>query len=999
MKRDDVAIIGMAGRYPGCEDPDQLFQNLMLGKELAVDEPMSTSGRIRRHFNLQGIDQFDHSFFGYTPFESQVMDPQHRVLLTEAYRAVENSGYEQFPQHARVGVFASTSLSTYLINNLLCSDHFDPEDLNYKILLGNDKDTLATRIAYKLNLKGPAVTVQSACSSSLVAIHFACQSILSGECDIAIVGAVSITVPQNIGYKYKEGMILAQDGICRPFDRQATGTIKGNGCSVLVLRRSADAVRAGDMIRAIIKGTAVNNDGNEKIGFTAPGIAGQCDVIEEAQSFAGITPSDVDYIETHGTGTKLGDQIELTSLARCIPESGRKIPLGAIKANLGHLDAAAGATSVIKLAMMLQKGQVPPIANLRSEHDGVPEAAKRFSFPKEPFHANLKTAAVSSFGIGGTNAHAILERYDIAEQDNRVGLPYFLVPLSVNERKDWPQYRDTLTAALDAGASILDLSAVLAARRSRRSIAFCIVATDSADLKRQLDALQEPPRGQLNAIRKPAPEDWDLAMSELHAYATAARWPFTDAFAGSQTCLARLGVSPDRIVAYHHDTDAESASASSALERILRWLSCIYSEEDIDLSQFYFGTGWRAIPLPNYPLKSTSHWIEPAAGRIEQQPAEPASKPATRDTVERILDIWEEFIGGERPAADMCFVDSGADSFAAIEVIDKINEVFGSDIKVDAGVAELTALDIAAMVGRDDEQAAEDQGSTSPWITQSRLGSFNAKTLFLVHAAGGSTYNYSQLGRQLRSDISVCSIDLPELFRGYETLPELASTYMQAILDRSPSGPVLLGGYSFGGNVAHEIACQMQSRGIDVEAVVMFDAHPPEVYETNGETEFDYVGAFPALMACYFAPTRLAQVEGKTPGTLSEAIAIARSAELLDTRLTDEEIETFFERWVFSHSLLKSHRPAAVANTSLVMFEAQEPEPHSLFERLKMRRVRKDAWRAHFTRSETFIPVPGDHFTMFSDKQHLKELARIFDDAFECSDWAKHHALLGEAAE
>ena len=425
----EIAVIGMAGRYPGAPDVDRLWALLRDGIEpitefseadIAAAGNSALTARpdfVPRGFVLDDVELFDAAFFGYTPREAEIIDPQQRFFLECASEALERAGYDPDAYPGAIGVFAGASMSTYLLHNILS----DPEIVRRlgptQLALANDKDYVATRVAYKLNLEGPAITVQTACSTSLVAVHLACQSLLAGECDMALAGGVSIPSRQRAGYLYQEGGIASRDGHCRPFDAAASGTSGGNGCGVVVLKRLADALEDGDQIDAVIIGSAINNDGSKKIGFTAPRVEGQAKVIQAAQRMAGVTPADIGYIEAHGTGTPLGDPIEMAALTRVFRDRGGEGPscaIGSIKSNFGHADAAAGVAGLMKTVLALKHRMLPP-----SLHFVQPNP--KIDFANSPFYVNNilrewrqpggapRRAGVSSFGLGGTNAHVVLE--------------------------------------------------------------------------------------------------------------------------------------------------------------------------------------------------------------------------------------------------------------------------------------------------------------------------------------------------------------------------------------------------------------------------------------------------------------------------------------------------------------------------------------------------------------------------------------------------------------
>jgi acyl transferase domain-containing protein/acyl carrier protein len=423
----DVAITGMACRLPGAPSIEAFWQVLQSGTEcirsfsdaelLALGVPpatLSAEGFVKAGAVLDGIDQFDAAFFGYSAREAELMDPQHRIFLECAWEALERAGCAPDPRRT-AGVFAGAGLSTYLLFNLLTRPELVDAIDRFQTMVGNDKDFLATRLSYQLDLRGPSFTVQTGCSTSLVAIHLACQSLLGYHCDVAIAGGAAVQVPQRTGYHYQPGGIASPDGHCRPFDASAAGTIFGSGVGVVVLKRLADALADDDHIHAVIKGSAINNDGSTKLGYTAPSVEGQVEVITRAHAMAQVSPDSIGFVETHGTGTALGDPVEVEALARvfgAVPVAPRVCALGSVKSNVGHLDAAAGVTGLIKAALAIEHGEVPPTLHIQRPNPII-------AWDDSPFFVNAartpwrvgghRRAGVSSFGIGGTNAHVVLE--------------------------------------------------------------------------------------------------------------------------------------------------------------------------------------------------------------------------------------------------------------------------------------------------------------------------------------------------------------------------------------------------------------------------------------------------------------------------------------------------------------------------------------------------------------------------------------------------------------
>jgi amino acid adenylation domain-containing protein len=422
-----IAVIGKSGRFPGARNLNQFWQNLSEGKEsisFFTDEELLSAGvdpdvlhspnYVKARGVLDDADLFDAQFFGYTPREARLIDPQQRVFLECAWEALEDAGYAS-DDLGMVGVYASQGMSTYIWNLLNNPQILSSPDI-LEVWIGNDKDYVATRVSYKLNLRGPSVCVQSACSSSLLAAHLACRSLLTYECDIALAGGVSVGVPLKDGYLYHEGGISSPDGHCRTFDAGANGIVAGHGCGVVVLKRLFEAIEHGDAIQAIIRGSAANNDGSSKVGYTAPSVDSQADVIRAALAVARVTSDTITYVEAHGTGTPLGDPIEVTALSKAFRSgSARKArcAIGSVKTNIGHLDAAAGIAGLIKTVLTLENKALPPSLNFETPNPKV-------GFDASPFYVNTRLsewpsvgtprrAGVSSLGIGGTNVHMVLE--------------------------------------------------------------------------------------------------------------------------------------------------------------------------------------------------------------------------------------------------------------------------------------------------------------------------------------------------------------------------------------------------------------------------------------------------------------------------------------------------------------------------------------------------------------------------------------------------------------
>ncbi|HEX2925663.1 MAG TPA: amino acid adenylation domain-containing protein [Ruminiclostridium sp.] len=576
----DIAVIGLSGRFPGAANTGEFWKNLCNGVESirhftdeevieeGVDpEAVKKAGYVKAWGALEDIDKFDANFFGYNPREAEVLDPQQRIFLEEAWKALENAGYDAGKYQGSIGVFASVGMNTY-IRNLDGRNGSQGLASDYQVMISNDKDFLATRVSYKLNLEGPSVTVQTACSSSLVAVHLACQNLINKECDMALAGGVSIRLPQKSGYLYQEGMILSPDGHCRAFDEKSKGTVGGNGAGIVVLKRLDDAIADGDCISAVIKGSAINNDGALKVGYTAPRIDGQAGVIMEAQAKAGIDPETITYIEAHGTGTPLGDPIEIEALRQAFSKKTDKkgfCAVGSAKTNIGHLDSAAGVTGFIKTVLALRNRMIPPSLNYSKPNP-------KIDFENSPFFVNTELkewkntsnplrAGVSSFGIGGTNAHVVLEEAPAVIDEKREHKDCLLV-FSAKTNSALDRLTADFAKHLKTNTDINMADAAYTLQIGRKEMEFrrFLVCTSREDA---IEALE--------------------SMQSHRVYSS----------------LDGQSVSNDRF--------DETRLESYTLQEIGQfWLSGV----KIDWNRLCSGQKLKRIPLPAYPFEGRSFWVK-----------------------------------------------------------------------------------------------------------------------------------------------------------------------------------------------------------------------------------------------------------------------------------------------------------------------------------------------------------------------------------------------------
>ncbi|EPR11938.1 hybrid non-ribosomal peptide synthetase/type I polyketide synthase [Ruminiclostridium papyrosolvens] len=502
----DVAVIGLSGRFPGAASVNEFWENIKNGIESIThftDDELREEGieedllKNPHYIKAKGIigepEYFDAAFFDYSPGDAKLLDPQIRIFHECVWEALESAGYDPYSYGGLIGLFAGASNNT--VWQTLVSDYTNQSNTSY--LFSNyqlaDKDFLTTRISYKLNLRGPSMIVQTACSTSLVAVNVAYQKLLEGECDIALAGGVSVTFPHKNGYLFQEGMIMSSDGHCRSFDAEASGTVSGEGAGVVVLKRLEDAVKDGDHIWAVIKGSRINNDGAGKVGYTAPSVEGQARVIREACHFAEVSTETIGYVEAHGTATALGDPIEIEALKKAFNTTKRNYcAIGSVKTNCGHLDTAAGVTGLIKTVLSLYNKQIPPSLHYKSPNP-------KIDFKNSPFYVNESLrdwerkeyplrAGVSSFGIGGTNAHVILEESPVTESTQESGR-WYMLPLSAKT----PGVLDKLSGKFaeymqrNQDINLSDLSYTMQVGRAQLKYRRVVVFQDLQDAVNQLN--------------------------------------------------------------------------------------------------------------------------------------------------------------------------------------------------------------------------------------------------------------------------------------------------------------------------------------------------------------------------------------------------------------------------------------------------------------------------------------------------------------------------------
>jgi 3-oxoacyl-(acyl-carrier-protein) synthase/acyl carrier protein len=674
----EIAVIGMSGKFPGARNIEEFWENIKNGKEgitFFTDEELKESGvsdqmlenhqYIKAYGWLEGTLFFDAAFFGYTPMEAELMDPQVRLFHECVHAALENAGYDPSTYNKPIGLYAGASANLQWQANTVVtsvSGWFASKQLT-------DKDFLATRIAYKLNLQGPAMTVDTACSTSLTTIHLAIQGLLIGDCDIALAGGVTAINYSKSGYFYEEGMILSPDGHTRTFDAKARGSNFGDAAAVVVLKRYNNAAEDKDTICAVIKGSALNNDGNRKTAYTAPSVKGQAGVIRSAQKMAEVDPESITYVETHGTATFLGDPVEIQGLKMAFNTNKKGFcGIGSIKSNVGHLESAAGAAGFIKTVLALKHRLLPPTLHFEVPNPGI-------DFINSPFYINTKLTAwenqgyplragVSSFGIGGTNAHVILEEAPIAQGAERkaqsAGRQHQLILLSAKTPSALEKMTENLANHFKKNPHIHLADAAYTLQVGRQSFKYRKMFVCSC-VQEAAAVLSGTIPGK---IHNGAPEEENTTSSP--------------------------GESPGRLENLIKDARPGSPELHDLLEKIgLSWLR----GENIEWCKLYPGEKRRRIPLPVYPFEGKRYRIDSGNFMVtatEKQDTYKAASPTKKlyprpelstdytapvnETEEKLAGIWQNFFGFDQIGSQDDFFELGGNSLTLITLIYGIRE-------------------------------------------------------------------------------------------------------------------------------------------------------------------------------------------------------------------------------------------------------------------------------------------------------------------------------------
>lgn len=902
----EIAIVGMAGRFPAADSVDELWQLLLEGREAvrrlnshelrAAGVPealLSDPAYVPYGASVSAMKYFDAGFFGMTPAEAASTDPQHRLYMELAWRALEDASV---PPGGNVGVFASTGYADYLVQNLIPAGDYLGGDIPYSVRIGNQADFLPSRLCHVLNLTGPSIAVQTACSSSLVAVDAACTALTLGRCDVAITGAVALRLPQPGGYVYADGGVWSKDGHCRPFDADASGWVAGNGGGVVVLKRLADAVADRDRIYAVIRGIGVNNDGADKTSFTAPSTSAQIAVINRAIADARIPTSGIGYIEAHGSGTPLGDPLEVMALAKAYTTAGGLAPgcgLGGIKANLGHMASAAGIASLIKTALVLHHQTIPPQINcsqpnplLQLDRSGLVIYDRRHT-PAAP----LRAAAVTSLGMGGTNAHMILTAAETpdrhrpapAEQD-------YLLPLSARSQTDLHECAEQLHHHLIThDIRIDDLAYTLTHGRARFSTTTVLRA-------RTMNQAQEALRQCLDQPAAPsAPQDEELPEDALpHAV---------------------------------------------------------------------------KIPLPGYPLHPELHWINPPStdARASSTPQDPAGdRRPVGDLQDQVVEIFRTYLGRDDLGPDDDFDNVGGSSLTAVEIVDAIADRLGPAIGLGRFIQLRTPRRITQEI-----RTWVSGNLIDPALIQLREGT-PGEEIFFIYPVNGTVFCYHKL-------IQSTTFAKPAYVLAYPfddpnpptTIADMAAKCIAEIQAVAPHGPYRLAGYSMGGNLAIEMAHQLGQIGETISDIVMIDPLPLYAYPRPA-IELHYIRAA-ELTLSYFLnlPLRPSNAE-----TVDDVVASLRQPTW--SHRTEETTRRFVSTLVCNAMAITTAEQPPPVQADLTILAASDRN-NPVYDLVGIKNYPPEIWQRHTTGKLTVLPIPGNHYTLYTEPENFTHLTTALD--------------------
>jgi len=816
---EDIAVVGMSGRFPGAHSHRMLWHNVKSGTESishfsvedaltagAYSDDVQQDNYVRAGGVLKDIDKFDAEFFGYSDRESQVLDPQHRIFLECAWEALEQAGYcvlnDNMPL---IGIFASSSMSTYFVENLLNNKEVLNSVGRMTVELGNNKDFMPSRIAYKLNLRGPCIAVQNGCTSSLTALYIATQHLLSYQCDMAVVGGSSIRTNVNRGYLYQPGGILSPDGHCKVFDKTANGTVEGNGTGVIVLKRLSEAIQDRDAIHAIIKGIAINNDGSQKPGFAAPSFNGQVEAIKNAYEIAGINPDTISFVETQGTGTIVGDYLEVSALSEVFKRyTSRKnyCALGSIKANIGHLDVASGMASLIKSIFILKDKVIPPVINYN-------EPNPQLDLCNSPFYINKEfgdlsdslypmRVAINSFGAGGTNLHVILEE---APKNYSRGNT-----LLCNTNHE---YELILVSARTKEQLCLVIRQLLIFIKSNPNI-------DIADLAYTLNSRREHLKNRIAFISHSVQQIIDFFELVLE---------------NSEVGIRKI-VMPD-----------ESNLCQTTSIQKLKHLEQIADEWISGLPLRWIDTGGKNIELPTYHFEKKSFWVDLVSKTENYNNVSRDIKIENGIEQNQFLSLLKDISGSNDIELSTKFLDLRISSLMMVQLLSKIRELWGIELSIDTFNKNISVEELYLKVkqvyfcaNKIGQQLTTDQinSSTSSLnLLNKNETQIRDTKLVCVPPLNGVSYEYNkekfgELSKLLDETVEFyCIQHQDDGCKSDMVFSDKTDQFYKSIINSLTNDSYILCGWCNGGIFAMDVANKLIKNSKNVQYLILLDTYEP----------------------------------------------------------------------------------------------------------------------------------------------------------------------------
>ena len=1008
IKETDIAIIGMACKFPGSNDLNSYWENIINGvccikqfseetkKRLTPFEVNSSGEYVPLSGIVSDFKGFDASFFNILPQEAKVMDPNHKVLLECAWQAIEDSGYVNCNN---VGVYTSCGKSTYLISNILKNNQFCNNIGVYQMMIGNYNDFASSRISYKFNLKGPSVSLQSACSSSLTALHYAILDLLCNNCEIALVGAS--TIRDEIGYIYEESGIFSKKGRCLPFDDTADGTVPGSGCGVIVLKKVSKALEDNDHIYAIIKGCSINCDGNDKIGYTAPSINGQKEVICECIAKSGVDPNDIKVIETHGTGTRVGDPIEFNALLQAYKISAKNsCSLGSVKWQIGHLDAAAGIAGIIKGVLCLKNKSIPGSPYLTTINKMIDVENSPFYINKENKNWSTSTSkprylAVSSFGLGGTNGHVILmeSSFPLKTQDNDI----WILPFSAKTQDSLMALVNNFIKWLEKNpdSHMSNIAYTLwFGRKHYKDFRFCLVCNDKDDLLIKLKKYKYVSKKcddnfflKLDSLMKMDEND---ILNCIYIVYRSMGYNFSINVKKEESVLRclfdlfyNLNLKPvlcvddnnvNSLQVYKYWGTARKISECRQLEElkfdvgsiIQFWANNWENGKDIKLDNLDNSNQVGYISLPTYQFQNKEYWIYPDILDVSDCNK---NLNTSYDIEHTVLSLWSNILGYDNINLQDDFFNLGGDSLAAVHFLSQITAIYS----IQMNMAEFMECNSVKEVIIAIESKLSEKN-----VTKSHdIHFFNDKILFklkdgnescpliIFHPAGGTLYCYHQLLKLNTIQSVVYGVQFPIEFLGQKvkSVPELAVDYEKVISKHFNIEELSLGGYSLGGNIAFEIATIMQQKGKQIRGLYLLDSHSPMVYSKPIENIDSINKCFPYILKNFLGLKMNDDISFKDFDSLYE---ILKKDNPILSSISKSEIITLFQVWKYNHLSLRGYDHKYKFNGDVHLFEAQEKESVELLKQMEMGIYEKREWQKYIIGNLKIHLVPGNHYTMLS---------------------------------